>query len=81
MGRKIDLVQSERETYGLYAQRATDFARALGADEAFAGLDVYAKEELLKRTYRMAHDAAMRQIWASIAERTRAGGVTMAARR
>jgi hypothetical protein len=73
MGRKVTLTPHERRIYGRYAQRATAFARALTTENDWSGLDVYAKEEILKRIYRFAHDAARRDIMASIAARIRAG--------
>jgi hypothetical protein len=78
MGRKVQLSQAERRIYATYAGRATAFARALTTNNDWSGLDVYAKEEVLKRIYRFTHDAARRDIWASVLWRMRQNNATIA---
>jgi len=73
MGRRVELTRAEREIYARYAQRATAFARALTTENDWSGLDAYAKEEILKRIYRFTHDAARRDILASIVWRAQQG--------
>lgn len=70
-GRKVELTQDERRLYSEYVRRASGFARALAKNEDWSGLDVYAKEEVLKRIYRFAHDAARREVYRSIFVRSR----------
>jgi hypothetical protein len=73
MGRKVALNRAEREVYGAYSRRATVFARGLAQHGDWTGLDVYAKEEILKRIYRFAHDSARRDMLASVLARLRSG--------
>lgn len=80
MGRKVELTRAEREIYARYAARATAFARALTTENDWSGLDVYAKEEILKRIYRFTHDAARRDILASIVWRAQQGRAQVVAR-
>jgi len=70
-GRRVELTQQERRLYGEYVRRATAFARTLAKDKDWSGLDVYAKEEVLKRIYRFAHDAGRRELYRSIFARSR----------
>ncbi len=78
MGRQIELTPEERRIYALYAQRATAFARTLTTNQDWSGLDIYAKEEILKRIYRFAHDNARRQIFRSVFYRLSTGKVQVA---
>jgi uncharacterized protein YodC (DUF2158 family) len=73
LGRKVELTREEREVYGAYARRATEFARSLAKNGDWTRLDVYAKEEVLKRIYRFAHDRGRRAMLASVAARLRQG--------
>jgi len=81
LGRKIALTAAERRIYSAYAGRATAFARQLAARDDWGSLDVYAKEEVLKRIYRFTHDAARRDVWRSITWRAGAGDVKLAVAR
>lgn len=81
LGRKVALTRAERDIYGAYARRATDFARTLAKNGDWARVDAYAKEEILKRIYRFAHDAARRQMLASVLGRLKRGEAEVAARR
>jgi hypothetical protein len=72
-GREFMLDAREREIYGEYARRATSFARQLARNADWSGLDVYQKEEVLKRIYRFAHDSARRDIYRSVYQRAWAG--------
>lgn len=72
-GRRVDLTHPERETYAAYTQRATEFARGLAKDGDWSALDVYAKQEVLRRIYRYAHDAGRRAVYASVLARIARG--------
>jgi hypothetical protein len=67
------LSQQERDLYGAYGRRATLFARKLASDGDWSGLDVFQKEELLRRIYRFAQDASRKAIYASLYRRVWAG--------
>jgi hypothetical protein len=73
LGRKVTLTRQEREVYAAYSKRATDFARTLARNGDWTGLDVYAKEEVLKRIFRFAHDAGQKQMLASVLARLQRG--------
>ena len=73
MGRKIELPDQERRLYAAYSTRATAFARELAKNADWDRLDIYAKEEFLKRIYRFAHDAARRELYRSIFVRMKRG--------
>ena len=73
MGRKVTLTRGEREIYGAYAKRATNFARTLAQNGDWSRLDVYGREEILKRVFRMAHDTARRDMLASVLGRLKRG--------
>jgi hypothetical protein len=81
MGRKVALTRAEREIYGAYSRRASAFARSLATNRDWKGLDVYAKEELLKRIFRHAHDVARRDMLASVLNRLRRGEAAIQERR
>jgi hypothetical protein len=68
-GRKAKLTQQERDLYGQFKTRATRFARSMAQNPSFMALEPWQKEELLKRVYRYAHDAAHRAMVASAARR------------
>lgn len=72
-GREFMLSPEERQIYGDYARRATTFARELARNGDWTRLDVYQKEEVLKRIYRFAHDSARRDIYRSVYRRAWAG--------
>ena len=72
-GKKIQLTDEERQVYASYAKRATAFARNLAANGDWSRLDVYAKEELIKRIYRFAHDAARRDLYGRLYRRIQTG--------
>jgi hypothetical protein len=72
-GRKIDLTAEERQVYSAYASRATAFARNLAANRDWSGLETIQKEEVLRRIYRFAHDAARRDVGARMLRRVKAG--------
>jgi hypothetical protein len=71
--RKVVLTGEERAVYASYASRATAFARTLAKNRDWSGLDVIEKEEILRRIYRFAHDAARRDLNGRIMRRVRAG--------
>lgn len=73
LGRRVELTRAEREIYSAYTKRLTSFARELAKNTDFGNLDVYAKTEVLKRLYRFAHDAARRDVQASVIRRLQAG--------
>jgi hypothetical protein len=77
MGRRVNLTFPERQLYASYAQRATEFARTLAKDGDWTGLDVYAKQEVLRRIYRYAHDAARRAVYGSVLRRIQRGDYEM----
>jgi N12 class adenine-specific DNA methylase len=68
-GRKVKLTQEERDLYGRFKERATMVARNMAQNEQFLALDPWAQEDMLKRIYRYAHDAAHRAMVASAARR------------
>jgi predicted Fe-S protein YdhL (DUF1289 family) len=72
-GREFVLTNEERQHYAEYAKRATSFARTLAQHGDWSRLDAYQKEEVLKRIYRFAHDAARRDIYRSVYGRVWAG--------
>lgn len=80
MGRKVVLNRIEREIYGAYSRRATAFARTLAQNGDWSRLDVYGREEILKRIYRFAHDSARRDMLASVLARLRRGEAEVAKR-
>jgi hypothetical protein len=67
--REYVLSQEERDLYGAYGKRATAFARTLARDRDWSGLDVFQKEELLRRIYRFAQDTSRRAIYTSMYRR------------
>jgi N12 class adenine-specific DNA methylase len=71
--RKVLLTAEERAIYAAYASRATAFARTLAQNRDWSGLDTVQKEEILRRIYRFAHDAARRDLNGRILRRVRAG--------
>lgn len=71
--RKIELTQDEREVYAGYAARATAFARKLAQNQDWSGMSELEKEEFLRRVYRMAHDAAHRDVTMRVIKRARTG--------
>jgi len=77
MGRRVNLTFDERKAYAGYAQRATEFARTLAKDGDWTGLDVYAKQEVLRRIYRYAHDAGRKAVYASVLGRIGRGDYEM----
>lgn len=70
------LSREERGYYSEFAGRATAFARGLVDQPGWNELDDYQKEEVLKRLYRFAHDAARRQVYQSLYGRIWAGKAT-----
>jgi hypothetical protein len=65
----VKLTQEERDLYGRFKERATMVARNMAQNEQFLALDPWAQEDMLKRIYRYAHDAAHRAMVASAARR------------
>ena len=69
-GRKVALTGEERQLYGDFKARATRFARGMAQNENFLALQPWQQEELLKRIYRFAHDAAHKAMVASVMQRS-----------
>jgi hypothetical protein len=67
--REYMLTQQERDLYGAYGKRATGFARKLARNDDWGSLDVFQKEELLRRIYRFAQDNSRKAIYSSMYRR------------
>lgn len=72
-GRKVMLNAEERAIYAAYASRATAFARTMAQNRDWSGLDTIQKEEILRRIYRFAHDAARRDLYGRVLRRVKVG--------
>jgi hypothetical protein len=72
-GRKVTLTADERQLYADYSKRATAFARKLAQNDDWNSLELLQKEEILRRIYRMAHDAARRALQSRVMGRVAHG--------